>query len=264
MVKSPFPGMDPFLEQDWLDVHSALVTYICDQLQVQLPEDLCARMNARMLFEDDAADEPRDRHPDVHVAETRGTGGTAVLDRPRTAAQPDMFLVEARGDPATQRFVEIVDSQTRSRVVTVIELISPTNKSPGLAQKLYLAKREDCLAAEVNFVEIDLTRAGNRLSILPVLRKIDPPPIYVGCVRRAPRWWETAVYLFPLDQPLKPMRIPLRPKDEDAILHLQELVAQAYDRGRYGNLDYTTPLNPPLSKADAAFAEPLLKQAARQ
>src|SRR5207253_5915990 len=82
MAKSPFPGMDPFLEQDWLDVHSALVTYIRDQLQDQLPQDLCARMESRVLVEDDADEKKRPRHPDVRVVETHGRGGAAVLDRP--------------------------------------------------------------------------------------------------------------------------------------------------------------------------------------
>ena len=39
-MKSPFPGMDPYLEQSWRDVHAALIIYSRDQLQSQLPEDL--------------------------------------------------------------------------------------------------------------------------------------------------------------------------------------------------------------------------------
>ena len=46
-MKSPFPGMDPYLERHWSDVHQALVTYIRDQLQPKLPEDLRARMQVR-------------------------------------------------------------------------------------------------------------------------------------------------------------------------------------------------------------------------
>ena len=44
MKKSPFPGMDPYIEQDWLDAHTSLITYICDQIQEQLPAELCARI----------------------------------------------------------------------------------------------------------------------------------------------------------------------------------------------------------------------------
>jgi hypothetical protein len=263
MAKSPFPGMDPFLEQDWPDVHSRLVTYICDQLQEQLPQDLCARMESRVLVEGKPHGEPRERYPDVHVSEARGgSAGAAVLDLPMAAVEPDLFLVEARGEQAIQRFIEIVDPHTRSRVVTTIELVSPSNKVPGPGQKLYLAKRDECLDADVNVVEIDLTRGGNRLSIMPGLGYVQPPPTYVGCVRRATQPDSVAVYLMPLDRPLRSMRIPLRATDEDVVLHLQPLVEQAYVRGRYGNLDYTQPLYPPLAKEDAAFVEQMLKQAA--
>ncbi len=258
--------MDPYLEQDWLDVHSALVTYIRDQIQDQLPGDLCARMESRVLVEHDDTDDPRERHPDVRVVDVGDRhGGTAVLEAPPAAAvSPDLFLVEARGEPATQRFIQIIDSQTRSRVVTTIELISPSNKRPGVGQKLYVMKRNECLTADVNFVEIDLTRQGDRYSILPALASIHPLPTYVGCVRRADRPGEIAVYLMPLGQPLKPMRIPLRVSDEDAILHLQPLIAQAYDRGRYDTLDYSRPLDPPLSGPEAEFAERVLKEAGKR
>ena len=50
-----------------------------------------------------------------------------------------MFLVEARPEPATQRYIQIIDVQTGNRVVTTIELISPSNKRPGPARQLYLA-----------------------------------------------------------------------------------------------------------------------------
>ncbi len=266
MVKSPFPGMDPYLEQDWLDVHSALVTYTRDQLQDRLPSDLCARMESRVLVEDEEGDsKPRARHPDVRLVESGGGGGTAVLDRPNaTTAEPDMILVEARPEPATQRYIQIIDVQTGGRVVTSIELISPSNKRPGPGQQLYLAKQEECLNAGVSLVEIDLTRGGNRLSILPPLWRLDRPPTYIGCVRRAkdPERW--AVYLMPLDAPLKPMRIPLRAKDEDAILNLQPLVEQAYHRGRYGNLDYNRPLDPPLDEEEAAISERMLQAAGKR
>jgi hypothetical protein len=67
----------------------------------------------------------------------------------------------------------------------------------------------------------------------------------------------------PLAQPLKPMRIPLRATDEDVVLHLQPLVAQAYQRGRYDSLDYRRPLDPPLTDTDAEFAQQVLKQAGK-
>ncbi len=39
-MHNPFPGMDPYLEQHWGDVHHRLVQYASDQLQEHLPADL--------------------------------------------------------------------------------------------------------------------------------------------------------------------------------------------------------------------------------
>lgn len=35
-MASPFPGMDPYLEQHWGDVHPSFITYARDQLQPHL------------------------------------------------------------------------------------------------------------------------------------------------------------------------------------------------------------------------------------
>ena len=37
-MKSPFPGMDPYLEEFWPDVHASLIIYARDQLEEQLPK----------------------------------------------------------------------------------------------------------------------------------------------------------------------------------------------------------------------------------
>ena len=50
-MRSPFPGMDPYLEQSWGDVHCRMIVYSCDSIQKQLPGDLVARVNERESFE---------------------------------------------------------------------------------------------------------------------------------------------------------------------------------------------------------------------
>ena len=262
MAESPFPGMDPYLELDWLDVHSALVTYIRDQLQERLPPDLCARMESRVLVEDEGQGETARRHPDVRVVESgwAGRGATAVLEQTQVAEfEPDLYLGLARNEPATQRYIEIVDAQTRSRVITAIELVSPSNKHRGPGLDLYLKKRNECIEAGVNLVEIDLTR-GDRFLLFPELEGHAPPAHYVACVRR-PGTGRIGVYFFPLDKPLKPIRIPLRDKDPDAVLDLQPLVKQAYARGRYDRLDYRRPLHPPPRSEEAELMARFLKAA---
>ena len=43
-MKSPFPGMDPYLENYWGDVHTSLMVYASNQINAQLPDELQARV----------------------------------------------------------------------------------------------------------------------------------------------------------------------------------------------------------------------------
>lgn len=52
-MKSPFPGMDPYLEAYWGDVHQRLVMYLSDAIQVNLPVDLRSRVEERVFDEAD-------------------------------------------------------------------------------------------------------------------------------------------------------------------------------------------------------------------
>lgn len=263
MLKSPFPGMDPYLEQDWLDVHQRLITYICDQLQDQLPADLVARMEERVILEDDAGLAAQSRHPDVSIIEDVARPRDTVSAVAIASADPNRIVVSVGAEPATESYIVIVDAKNRSRVVCCIELLSPTNKRPGAGRELYLQKQAECLAAKVNLVEIDLTRSGNRDEVLRWFKSGTSAPTYVAGVRRSTNMHRVEVHDFPLDKPLKPIRIPLRPADEDAILQLQPLVEQAYDRGRYDTLDYRRPLDPPLTGAEAEFAKAVLQAAGK-
>ena len=47
-------------------------------------------------------------------------------------------------------------------VVTVLEILSPTNKRPGEGRRQYEQKRLSVFGTLTNLVEIDLLRAGNR------------------------------------------------------------------------------------------------------
>src|SRR5260370_20141336 len=80
LMPSPFPGMDPYLEQFWGDVHARLIIYASDQLQGVLPRDLRARVQER-VFVDAPQTVERDVYPDVRVVE-RGRGAAAVATPP--------------------------------------------------------------------------------------------------------------------------------------------------------------------------------------
>jgi hypothetical protein len=67
-MPSPFPGMDPYLEAHWGDVHASLIIYAREQLQKELPRDLRARVGERVFVE---ADDQQSRavYPDVRIYE---------------------------------------------------------------------------------------------------------------------------------------------------------------------------------------------------
>ncbi len=255
-MKSPFPGMDPYLEPHWRDVHTRLIVYICDELQGQLTGRLRARVEERLVVEDDE-DEVHAISPDARVFESARDGRPGgVLAAPRAGS--NRLVIPIPDEAETERFVEVIDRGTGDRLVTVIELLSPSNKVGRAARNAYARKRAEVRAAGVNLVEIDLTRAGRRhLSVFPIPRT--HRTTYQACVTRmtSPRP-QFEVYAMPLRDPLPTIDVPLRAKDPDANVDLQLLLAKSYSNGAYDDIDYTRPPIPPLSPADAAWAAELL------
>ena len=260
-MASPFPGMDPYLELFWRDMHHRLVTYSCDQIQSQLPRELRARMEERVFV---TGEEGLLGHriPDVHVVEypARGTpdGGIAVATQ-ETLDLTEPFAVDLPEVRLTETYVEIVDANSGNQVVTVIEFLSPTNKLAGKGREEYLEKRDECRRARVNLVEIDLTRQGPRKQVLP-LHSIPSKhhTTYLVCVLRYQPKYRLEYYPIPLPSRLPGIRIPLRLADRDVILRLQPLVEQAYINGRYDDLDYRRQLDPPVEAEELAWMEELL------
>jgi hypothetical protein len=142
----------------------------------------------------------------------------------------------------------------------VIEFVSPTNKCPGDGLTKYRQKQQECHDADVNLVEIDLTRAGERSLIMPVnLLKRNHRTTYQAWVSRAGELEKGWAYRLPLTQRLPAVSIPLRPTNRDLLLDLQPLIDQVYENGRYSeDIDYSEPLRPPLSPEEAEWAGKLL------
>jgi hypothetical protein len=257
-MKSPFPGMDPYLELHWRDVHAALIVYIRDHLQGQLGGKLRARVEERLVVEADEA-AVHAINPDARVFESvRGVtaGGGVAIAVPRTA---EPLIIPIPDEQLTETNIEIVERGTHDRLITVIELLSPTNKLGKAARAAYDLKRHEIRSGGVNLVEIDLTRAGTRqLSAWPIPRS--HRTTFQACVTRSygvarPQF---EVYAMPLQQPLPAIKVPLRPTDRDVTIDLQPLVEQAYRNGAYDDIDYTRPPVPPLSRTDAVWAAELL------
>ncbi|HEV3115647.1 MAG TPA: DUF4058 family protein, partial [Gemmataceae bacterium] len=233
------------------------------QLQRVLPADLRARGEERVFVESPQGHE-RTMYPDIRVVE-RGrrkkprpaqAGGVAVAE-PLSIRLPD--------EPVTQGYIEIIDLSTRRRIVTVIEVLSPSNKAPGPGRELYEKKQQECRAGGVNLVEIDLLRRGPwALTIPQQLVPTTYRSTYRVCVYRAAE--ELAqIYRVPLRERLPIMRIPLRESDADVLLDLQALIDRCYENGGYDeDLDYQAAPEPPLAPADARWAHALLRKQRRR
>jgi len=181
------------------------------------------------------------------------------------AVGTEPVVLELINEPLHQGYVEIIDVKSGGRVVTTIEFLSPTNKMKGTGNRQYVEKQEKMLAGRTSLVEIDLTRQGDRWSVLP-LGQIPPQmqtPYHVF-VRRGWRTQKLEVYPVRFPDRLPTVRVPLRETDEDVLLDIQSLIDQSYANGRYDDLNYREPPRPPLGEEDAAWADELLKSAGKR
>ena len=263
-MKSPFPGMDPYLQQYWGDVHHGLIQYTRDALQPCLPNDLRARVEERVFVESEP-ERIRQVVPDVYVSRVyhAGAAGPSVLKEGGGAvAEPLVF--ELSNSRVTEGYIAIRE-RGGGKVVTVIEFLSPANKSGGTGQQKYLEKQAEVLQSDASLVEIDLVRAGRRVLALPA---DDIPPqhrgAYLVCISPGWKRQRRELYVLPLRQRLPVVPIPLRERESPVKLDLQTLVEQVYENGRYDDLGYGAELDPPLAGEDAAWAEGLLKAAGRR
>jgi hypothetical protein len=264
-MKSPFPGMDPYLEARWSDVHGRLIGLISEAIQPNLPRALRARMEERVLLETVDQEPLGAYRPDIAVVQT----GRDPLGRPAGAdavATVEPVAIEFYDAPQVDRFIHIVDATSGNRVVTAIEVLSPWNKGPGQGNKEYRRKIDDYARADVSVVEIDLLRepARGRLRVTEAEIPADRRAPYVVCVcfqQNPSRWY---AYPMSIRQPLPRIPIPLRATDPTIGLDLQPLIEHAYIAGGHDDIDYTRPADPPLRGDDAVWADQLLKAAGRR
>ena len=259
-MPSPFPGMDPYLEAPafWSGFHARYVVALSAALTHVLPRGYYADVEQHVWLQGADPDEREPfAVPDNYVADRNGTdhangGGVATLTA--TAVNTEVTLPK----PARRKgskFVEIVD-QPGNRVVTVIEILSPSNKDAGDDRDAFLRKRSEYLLTNTNLVEIDLLLDGERL---PMGKPKPPRADYYALVSRADRFPKASVWAFTVRDPLPNLPIPLKPADGEVVLSLRGCLDRAYDDAGYQNrFDYTKPPAVALRADDAAWAAELL------
>ncbi|MBW4579500.1 MAG: DUF4058 family protein [Tildeniella nuda ZEHNDER 1965/U140] len=253
-MRSPFPGVDPYLEAPelWSEVHSRLIVAIADTLTEHLTEKYRVAIEKRTYFssEDDSL---LVGIPDVSVIARRGdeilpgrTANLATLTEPISVTLPNVQEVQ-------ERYLEVREIASGA-VITAIEILSPKNKRPGEGRNAYERKRYQILASLTHLVEIDWLRGGQPLPMLG-----SQPSHYRMLISRSDRRPTAQLYAFSVRQPIPSIVIPLTATDEEPMLPLQAVLQTVYERGRYQlAVDYSQPATPPLSSEDAAWAEALL------
>lgn len=248
-MPSPFPGMDPYLEAPWIwpDLHLTLIVAIRAELNRLLPAHYVASAD-RYVWLQEPTDTPPNRFgkPDVYVTGEGGSPAAAL-----TTAAPPVKVVLAGLREKGPPYLKIIDRERR-RLVTVLELLSPANKTPGKDRDAYLWKRSEYLGTGVNLVELDLLRDGVRA---PLGKPGPPAADYYLLMCRAAEMPEAGVWPFSVRDPLPPIPFPLKPQDNDVLLPLQSCLDRAYDEAGYAReLNYAEPPVPPLREPDATWA----------
>jgi hypothetical protein len=201
-MPSPFPGMNPYLEQShiWQDFHDRFVPALGDALAALVSPHFIVKIEEHLFLHD-----PRDDmsehlgNADVSVASNGGAAerpqSTGVITSPKVVRLP---IVDLERQP----FLEIHDRQ--DKVVSVIEVLSPSNKKSGPFRRQFIYKRAQVLVSWASYVEVDLLRGGERMPL-----EAAPASDYCVMVSRYEDRPDVGYWPIGLRDPLPTIPIPL-------------------------------------------------------
>ncbi len=258
-MKSPFPGMDPFIEGCglWEDFHGHLIEDIGRYLTGVVPDRYLVRTGERnyvVLANDDS----QKRHPfkpDVAIVSGSPESAASHHEVATAVAEPDELAVRAFVEEEfRETFVEIQEADSDHQLVTCIELLSPSNKKPNSpGWDMYLRKRQGILQARsANLIEIDLLRGGQRMP----MQDAWPSSPYALLIARKNRMPFCQVRTAHFRTLLPAISVPLLNPDADVPLALQPMIDAIYGSFRYHrSIDYAQSISPPLSADDGIWLE---------
>jgi hypothetical protein len=216
--------MDPYLEEAafWPVFHHQMVMCL---YQILLP-NLVERYRARVCQR--------------HYA-TEQALFTSVV---REEHHEDYIEIRQRGD---------------GRLVTLVDLVSPANKTSQQGRAAYLDKRREGRSANANLVEVDLILQGQ--PTLEYSRDGLPEWDYAVTVTRSTQPERYEIYTATLQRRLPRFRLPLAPDDRDTVLDLHTAFTRCYDQGGFASkIDYSRDPVTTLSDDDRRWLNEVLKQ----
>jgi Protein of unknown function (DUF4058) len=251
-VPCPFPGMDPYLEHPtlWPGVHNGLIAALQLALAPQLRPRYYIAIEERVYVS-----EPEQRaflgRPDLAVV---GPSETGSVFQPAPIVASVLTVRVPLPAEVRETYLEVRETGT-DYVMTVLELLSPTNKRLGRGRRIYEDKRLDVLATRTHLVEIDLLRAGEPMPILDN----GSTSHYRILVSRGDCRPNATLYAFGVRQAIPPFPLPLKPEDQEPSVDMGSLLHDLYDRAGYDlRLNYQGEPAPPLSAEDTLWADQLL------
>lgn len=256
-MPSPFPGMDPYLEQFvfWSSFHQRLLVAIADAIGPKLRPNYYAEVETR-IYLDDQDEELLVGIPDALVmrSDRADVVSSSNQDAPLATQMRPMQVQLPMAMEVKERYLEVREVGTDA-VVTVMEVLSPKNKRRGEGRTIYEKKRRTVLNSLSHLVEIDLLRSGTPMAMIGATATL-----YRLLVSRASSRPTADLYGFNLRDAMPSFPLPLKPPDADLVVNLQEIFVGVYDRASYDlRLDYHQPVPPPaLVEADQQWADTLL------
>ena len=222
---NPFPGMNPYLEHRyiWPGFHFSLVAGLANALGPRLPHNYRVDLKQCVEYEQPVG-----------------------LPSPMPEDDGPIRVRMPRGIKALWLRVETVPDR---ELVTIVELLSPTNKAPGRERNRYERKREVIVGSGANLVEIDLLR---RWEPMP-LETTPPTSDYRILVCQG--WQRPAALLYPFNvqQPIPTFALPLLPEDKPLQVDLGPIINAMHHTARYGQVTrYQDPPPEPAFEAEVA------------
>jgi hypothetical protein len=157
-----------------------------------------------------------------------------------------------------EEFIEI-RQRSDGRLVTLVDIVSPWNKTTDVGRQEYLKKRGEAKSGGANLVEIDLVLQGQ--PTLEYSRENLPDWDYAVTVTRAAQSERHEIYSSTLQKRLPRFRLPLSADDRDTVLDLQTSYTRCYDQGGFaGQIDYQRDPAVRLSDEDRQWLHEVLRK----
>ncbi|ESA32283.1 hypothetical protein N836_27220 [Leptolyngbya sp. Heron Island J] len=262
-MPSPFPGMDPYLEQPtfWSSFHSRLIVALADTLAPQLRPHYFIEVETR-TYNDTSDGELLVGIPDAVVLAGIAPSHSKTTDSTSTPTTAGQFQPQIVTLPMPveikERYLEVREVGSNA-VIAVIEVLSPKNKRKGKGRRVYEEKRQTILSSASHLIEIDLLRGE---SPMPMQGAVQPAH-YRILVSRAEQRPQAKLYAATIREPLPEFPVPLKADTESVLVNLQAILAGVYERASYDlRIDYSQPLPPPsFSDPDKDWIAALIKSA---